>query len=166
MSASVAKRISPLRALAFAGALAAASLLTAGTAAAEGNPVEGVDWDTATSSHKCADQSDQFRFRFYYNSNQAGAWINIGHSVYDLKSVEIGGSGGGYQALYFCDKGNGAGQYVANNAASAYNWFLGYCATVHYNSGYRGAEEHVYPNNGINLTSTKNNNRSINFEAC
>ncbi|MFI1106203.1 hypothetical protein [Streptomyces melanogenes] len=157
-----------LRAAALAGCLAAATLSGTGIAAAEGNPTipYDTDHDSWESPHKCADQSEEFRFRFYFNSNYGGAWVNIGHNLSDLASLSIGGSGGGYVALSYCDKGKGAGQRVANNSASAYNWYRGYCATVHYNSGYRGATDRIYPNNGMNLSATYNNNKSINFDAC
>ncbi|MEU1308421.1 hypothetical protein ABZ419_05920 [Streptomyces cinnamoneus] len=166
MPISTAKRRGRLRAAAFAGIFTAATLSGAGIASAEGDPTRGGASDTYTSPEQCADQSEEFRFRFYYNSNYGGAWVNIGHSLPDLARLEPGGSYPSTYAMGFCDKGNGAGKNVANNAASAFNWYRGYCATVHYNSWYRGATDQIYPNTGENLSATKNNNRSISFRAC
>ncbi|MFI6685656.1 hypothetical protein [Streptomyces sp. NPDC050485] len=167
MTATVSKRRALVHAAALAGTLVAMSLPVAGTAAAEGNPTYELNSngaDTTESMEACADHSDQFRFRFYYHAGEAGAWINVGHPIYDLKSIYIGV--GGNQTLHYCDNGDGAGQVVANNAASAHNWYDGYCAQVFYSAGYKGAKEVVSSHSGINLTSTKNNNRSINFYGC
>ncbi|MEV0416387.1 hypothetical protein AB0I68_38025 [Streptomyces sp. NPDC050448] len=160
------RRTTRIRTMALAGVLAAATLSAIGTASAEGNPVGQDNAGTLQSMQKCADQSEEFRFRFYYNSNTQGAWVNIGHDVYDLARISMGGSSNEEYALQFCDKGNGAYVNVANHAASAYNWYRGYCATVHYNSGFRGATDRIYPNNSANLGATKNNNKSIDFDAC
>ncbi|MER8184708.1 hypothetical protein [Kitasatospora sp. NPDC094015] len=166
MSVSVAAYRGRVRTAAFAGFLAVAALSASGVAHAEGDPTRGGASETYTNPEQCADQSEEFRFRFYYNSNYGGAWVNIGHSLPDLARLEPGGSYPGTYPMGFCDKGNGAGQNVANNAASAYNWYRGYCATVHYNSWYRGATDQIFPNNGTNLSATYNNNKSISFAAC
>lgn len=168
MLVSNTKRRNRIRAVAFAGILTAATLSTIGNAGAEGNPTGRDEYDTSTylNPERCADQSEEFRFRFYFNSNYGGAWTNIGHPMHDLTVMHIGGSGGGDVPLTYCDKGKGAGKVVGNNSASAYNWYRGYCATVFYNSWYRGATDRIYPNNGMNLSATYNNNKSIDFDAC
>ncbi|MBO1331374.1 hypothetical protein [Streptomyces sp. VRA16 Mangrove soil] len=125
------------------------------------NEEEGIE-------HRCAEHSDYFRFRFYYRSNYGGAFINIGQPIWDLKSV----SNTSYSApLLFCGgPSDGRGQEVANNAASAYNWYIGYCATSYYYKGYQGASsgyaDTLSPRTGRNLGVTANNNRSVNFASC
>ncbi|MFB6559600.1 hypothetical protein ACFCYH_12050 [Streptomyces sp. NPDC056400] len=139
-------------------------LIGAQSATAEGNPMYQNDEYQYMSAHKCADQTEEYRFRFYYNSNNQGAWVNIGNHVPDLARLAIGQDQ--FPALTFCDKGKGAHQRVANNAGSAYNWYQQYCATVHYNSWYRGPSERVAPGYVHNLGPTKNNNKSVSFEGC
>ncbi|MGW1198847.1 hypothetical protein ACWD4B_23875 [Streptomyces sp. NPDC002536] len=151
------------------GAVAAAALSVAASPAfAEGDPTGESTYNnnlTVLSMEKCAEHSEDFRFRFYYHSDYKGAWVNVGHPIYDLKA--IGQGDGSYPALYFCGgTGDGAGQQVANNAASAYNWFNAYCGTVYYNHGYRGAQDDIFSRSGANLTNTKNNDRSVNFRPC
>ncbi|MFI6685657.1 hypothetical protein [Streptomyces sp. NPDC050485] len=166
---SVSRSRALVRAAALAGALAAVSLAPAGTASAEGNPTTVYDSngeDTLMSMDKCADHTDNFRFRFFYHSGEAGAWVNVGHPIYDLKSIAMGGSGGGNHPLSFCDQGDGAGQAVANNSASVHNWYDGYCGSVYYSAGYKGAKETIWHNSGADLSATKNNNRSVNFSTC
>lgn len=159
---------SRLRAITVTGILLTATLASAGSASAN-DPTFDVGSngaDTLQNMARCADHTEEFRFRFYYSAGYTGAWVNVGHNIYDLKAIAMGGSGGGYHPLRFCDKGNGAGQNVANNSASAYNWYSGYCGTVHYSAGYKGASEKIWWGSGQNLTSTKNNNRSISFSQC
>ncbi|WP_327067705.1 hypothetical protein [Kitasatospora sp. NBC_01302] len=154
-----------LRAAAVAGALAVTTLSFAGTAMAEGNPTIMVGSngdDTIMLPDACADHTDQFRFRFYYHAGYQGAWINVGHPIADMTSIPIGG-GNSYPALTFCSNGDGGGQRVANNSASAYNWFDHYGATVYYSKNFSGGFDRILPNSGMNLDATKNNNRSINF---
>ncbi|MGI5340749.1 hypothetical protein ACQEVS_26815 [Streptomyces sp. CA-181903] len=167
MLVSTAARRHRLRSMTLAGLLTAATLGGIGTAGAEGNPTGRSDYDYTTyqNPERCADQSEEFRFRFYFNSGYGGAWTNIGHPMHDLTVMHVGGDAGDVP-LRYCDKGKGAGQVVGNNSASAYNWYRGYCATVFYNSWYRGASDRIAPNNGMNLSATYNNNKSIDFEAC
>jgi len=61
--------------------------------------------------------------------------------------------------------GNGAGQAVKNNAASAENNSSTYDYTIYYNSNYQGASQTIgdlaWENDIVNLDSTlKNNNAS------
>ncbi|MGW1198848.1 hypothetical protein ACWD4B_23880 [Streptomyces sp. NPDC002536] len=156
-------------ATAIAGVVAAATLSVAAPAYAEGDPTDVVDTngdDTIMSPDRCDGHQDRFRFAFYYHSDYKGASVFVGHPIYDLKSISVG-AGNTYPPLRYCEgTGDGAGQQVANNAASAYNWFEGYCATVYYNQGYRGAQDDISSRSGANLTGTNNNNRSINFRHC
>ncbi|GGY42251.1 hypothetical protein [Streptomyces tanashiensis] len=170
------QRTRRIRMAALVGVLAAASLsLTATPASAEDNPMRDSNYDQwwdlepdGSTFSRCADHTDKFRFRFYYNSDYAGSWINIGHPLWDLLNVY---RGDGPHALTFCDgKGNGAGQVVGNNAASVYNWYDGFCGTVYYNSGYnrKGPYRTYSPRSGGNLADAglKNENRSIEFATC
>ncbi|MFJ5546498.1 hypothetical protein [Streptomyces sp. NPDC093225] len=175
---TVRTRRSRLRAVVATGALAvtaAVALSTAPPALAEANPTLDGNYDTwdaydleENKPERCADTSDLFRFRFYFNSNYGGSFINIGHPIWDLLAVYMGS---GPQPLRFCG-GPSAGmdQVVGNNAASGYNWYEGYCATVYYYHGYAGAKEGLAdefsPRSGHNLGPTYNENRSINFRPC
>ncbi|MER5636656.1 hypothetical protein ABT095_06865 [Kitasatospora sp. NPDC002227] len=152
------------------GAVAAVALSFAGPATAEGDPT---GWagsngdDTVFGPDRCAGSTDWFRFRFYYHTGFGGAWVNIGHPVSDLTAVPVfNGARDVYYPVKFCDgTGDGAGQSAANNAASAYNWFEHYAATVYYSKNFTGGWDRVFPHSGYDLTATRNNNRSINFES-
>ncbi|MFI6685660.1 hypothetical protein [Streptomyces sp. NPDC050485] len=161
-------RRSRLGAAAAAAFTAVAALSFATPAHAEGDPTLAVDsngGDTMQAPEKCAEHTDQFRFRFYYHSGNQGAWVNVGHPVYDLKYIDMGAPP--LQPLKFCPgTGDGALQPIANNAASVFNWYQAYCGTVYYSAGYKGASETIFHGSGANLTSAKNNNRSINFTSC
>ncbi|MEU7019628.1 hypothetical protein ABZ990_03075 [Streptomyces sp. NPDC046203] len=161
-----------------AGVLTALSMtLSAAPAMAQNNPMIEGDYDqwwavetdgTTTFSARCADHTEQQRFRFYYSPNYQGAFINIGHPLYDLLAVY---AGDGAHPLTFCGGGGaGWGQNVGNNAASVYNWYNGYCGTVYYYAGYnrKGAYKSYWPNSGGNLQDAglRNNNRSIEFSNC
>ncbi|MFF2526986.1 hypothetical protein [Streptomyces liangshanensis] len=104
--------------------------------------------------------SSTFKFAIYYNSNYAGAYRNIGYSVYDFGDERVGGSPqGGLQPLNFCHGGAGNGQGIKNNAASVKNKHATYWAIVYYNSGFKGTSEAI--SRQANLTTTKNNNASF-----
>ncbi|MFJ5778967.1 hypothetical protein [Streptomyces sp. NPDC093094] len=163
-----------IRRLAAASLTAVAVLAGASPALAEGDPTTGGaydQWQATNSSgqtEQCAEHSDDFRFRFYYRQNYGGAWVNIGANIWDLKSEP---TGYGSRPLLFCGgSSDGKGQQVANNSASAYNWYDGYCATVYYYAGYSGASQGLFdtysPRSGHNLGATRNNNRSIEFARC
>ncbi|MFC9594788.1 hypothetical protein [Streptomyces sp. NPDC056944] len=169
------KRRNRLRTAVVAGLMAAASLGTVPSALAESNPIIDNDYDQWWSqntdlgvSDRCADWSYNHRFRFYYRPGYGGAFINIGHNLWDLKAVY---RGDGAHPLTFCGgPSDGWGQEVANNSASAYNWYEGYCATVYYYKGYAGASSGLFdtfsPRSGHDLGRTRNNNRSIEFANC
>ncbi|MET9350110.1 hypothetical protein [Streptomyces termitum] len=160
------------------GLTALSLAVSAVPAAAESNPmIEGdyKQWDAVEVVNgnsfpaRCADHTEQFRFRFYYSPNYQGAFINIGHPLYDLLAVY---AGDGAHPLKFCG-GEGAagwGQNVGNNAASVYNWYDGYCGTVYYYAGYnrKGAYKTYWPHSGGNLQDVglRNDNRSIDFANC
>ncbi|MEV5507274.1 hypothetical protein [Streptomyces orinoci] len=157
-------------AAALTGAVAAVALSFGGPAYAENDPTVAIDSnnsDSIESPAACDGHSDDFRFRFYYHSNYQGAWVNVGHPVYDLTSLDFG-VGHTAPPLRFCPgTGDGSGQQAANNSASVYNWYDGYCANVYYSAGYRGPVDHFGPSSGGNLSGTlNNNNRSINFTHC
>ncbi|MET9349971.1 hypothetical protein [Streptomyces termitum] len=176
MKSSPHKRRSRLRTAVVAGLVAVSALGTSGSALAEGNPLYDQPYEQRNAyneqfgiSEQCSPQSEEFRFRFYYRSNYGGAWINIGKSIWDLKSVSDGSTS---YPLTFCGgPSDGMRQIVANNAASAYNWFEGYCGVVYYYAGYgAGATDRQFdyfsPRSGRNLGPTANNNRSIQFIRC
>lgn len=165
LNASAPKLRGRTRAAVLAGLVTAAALVTMTPALAQNDPtVKSASNDVYTLEDpaKCAGQTEEMRFRFYYHQDGQGAWINIGHPVYDLKSIS---NGFGYNALYFCpNTGDGSGQMVANNAASAMNWYEGYGAKVCYSAGYQGNCDYISPRSGMGILKyTKNNNRSIDF---
>ncbi|MFE2325771.1 peptidase inhibitor family I36 protein [Streptomyces sp. NPDC059385] len=85
----------------------------------------------------------------YYNSNLGGSYFQFDWPISNL---------GGY---YFTSAGAGQGQYVKNNAASAYNKFTTKYANVYYNSNFAGPNDYVPPYQWINLVETYNNNASV-----
>ncbi|MFF8378484.1 hypothetical protein ACF07V_20425 [Streptomyces sp. NPDC015661] len=165
MKTSTTVRRTRLR-TAFVAAVMGASVLSGtGMAHAEGNPTAYIssDEDTIMSSQKCAGSSEEFRFRLYYSPNYSGAWVNIGHDIYDMLALKMP-----YTTpvpLRFCpNTGSGSGQAAGNNAASAYNWYDGYSANVYYSAGYKGAYDYVGSRSGVStLVNTRNDNRSIKF---
>ncbi|MFC9594002.1 hypothetical protein ACFTUC_30015 [Streptomyces sp. NPDC056944] len=176
MTTSPNKRRNRIRTAVVTGLMATSALGTAGSALAEGNPTYDQPYEQRNAyntqfgiSEQCSPQSEEFRFRFYYRPNYGGAWINIGKSIWDLKSVSDGSTS---NPLTFCGgPSDGRGQIVANNSASAYNWFEGYCGVVYYYKGYgAGATDTQFdyfsPRSGRNLGPTANNNRSIQFIRC
>ncbi|WP_030200053.1 hypothetical protein [Streptomyces sp. NRRL S-87] len=174
MTNSQPTRRNRLRTAVVAGLMAATALGTAGTALAEGNPTEDHaynQWQAVNAegqTEMCAEHSDAFRFRFYFRPDYGGAWVNIGQNIWDLKSEP---TGFGPRPLLFCGgSSDGKGQQVANNSASAYNWYDGYCGKVYYYAGYQGASQglvdDIWPRSGKTLGPTRNNNRSIAFRTC
>lgn len=91
---------------------------------------------------------------FFYNSNLAGSFVDFETSKSDLA---------GYK---FVSSGAGQGQYVKNNAASAWNYDVRADETiirasyVYYNSGYSGPSDYFKPGDGHNLENTYNDNAS------
>ncbi|WP_086822532.1 hypothetical protein [Streptomyces sp. NRRL B-24572] len=156
-----------LRTALVAAVMGASALTGAGTAHAEGDPTAWIssDEDTIMSSQKCAGSSEEFRFRLYYSPNYSGAWVNIGHNIYDMLALKMPYTPA--MPLRFCDNtGSGSGQVAGNNAASAYNWYDGYSASVYYSAGYKGAYDFVQRRSGVStLVNTRNDNRSIQFSS-
>ncbi|MER7952416.1 hypothetical protein ABTY59_33995 [Streptomyces sp. NPDC096079] len=153
-----------LRAAVVAAVMGASAFTGTGMAHAEGDPTAWVSTDEMTimSMEKCASQSEEYRFRLYYSPNYAGAWVNIGHPIYDMLALKMPYSPA--RPLYFCDgTGSGGGQAAGNNAASAYNWYEGYVGTLYYSAGYKGASEMIGPRSGHSVLSLRNDNRSIQF---
>lgn len=124
----------------------ATALLVASPAVADQPVPMPPDADTLnlgeSSEVLCGDPSSSpFNFHIYYNSAEAGAYRNIGYSVYDFDALRPG-DGHAYP-LTFCRLGvsapwPGSGQHIKNNAASADNTHYKYMAWVYFNSGYKG----------------------------
>lgn len=153
-----------LRSALVAALMGASALSGAGLAHAESDPTIDVNSNaesTLLSMEKCADHSEEFRFRFYYSPEYQGAWVNVGHNIYDLMYIKMMYSPA--YPLHFCENGSGGGQQVANNAASAYNWYEGYVGTIHTSAGYKGDWEMIGPRSGHAVLNTRNDNRSIEF---
>ncbi|MGW4024047.1 hypothetical protein [Streptomyces sp. NPDC005009] len=121
------------------------------------------------SSSACSGST--FKFTFRYNSNMAGAYRKLGYAHANLAATDmyqpVGSSDTDLEyPLRFCSgTGNGAGQVIKNNAASATNAHTSYGARVYYNSWWQGAYDGFQP--GIptpysrNLDNTYNNNASF-----
>ncbi|GAA3002615.1 peptidase inhibitor family I36 protein [Streptomyces fulvorobeus] len=89
-------------------------------------------------------------FCLYYNSGLGGSRLTLNNSVSDLA---------GYK---FTTDGAGEGQYVKNNAASAWNKTL--CpVTVYFRSNYGGPWDSFGYNQSGNLVNTYNENASVEF---
>ncbi|MFC8421500.1 hypothetical protein ACFUN7_11560 [Streptomyces sp. NPDC057236] len=108
-----------------------------------------------------------FKFTFRYNSGVSGAYRKLGYAHGNFAATDIfDGSDATDHPLRFCSgTGNGAGQGIKNNAASATNAHTSYGARVYYNSWFQGAYDGFQP--GIptpysrNLANTYNNNASF-----
>lgn len=92
-------------------------------------------------------------FCYYYNSNNAG-------SISDM-SYSLGNYGTDLATCnHFVGAGNGKGQCIKNNAASAWNQ-TGETVRVYFNSGFVGDYQDFAPGERANLnTKLKNNNAS------
>ncbi|MEU3659260.1 hypothetical protein AB0E77_05750 [Streptomyces sp. NPDC032940] len=103
--------------------------------------------------------------------NPSGSFAQFYGNIYDLAGTYVSYNGATavhYVYVFFKGQGDGAGQAVKNNAASANN-----CSTVdgyrvYYNSGYAGHSQsipHYYGcGSSTNLDATlKNNNASLHF---
>lgn len=165
MQTSTTSRRRRLRTALVAAVMGASALSGTGMAHAEGDPTAWISSDEMTimSMETCAGQSEEYRFRLYYSPNYSGAWVNIGHNIYDMMYLKMPYSDP--TPLRFCpNTGSGSGQSAANNAASAYNWYEGYIGTVYYSAGYKGAFDMVGTRSGMStLWNTRNDNRSIQF---
>ncbi|KAK1185259.1 hypothetical protein B7755_048580 [Streptomyces sp. NBS 14/10] len=124
--------------------------------------------DNIFSMEICKDPfASKFKLHLYYNSGQGGAYRNIGYSVYDFSAVKIGGSDPTVHVMKFCQLGvsnpwPGSGQRLKNNAASGENEHYKYMARVYFNSGYKGAQDVMGPQQHIDqFRHVKNENASF-----
>ncbi|GAB2900479.1 hypothetical protein [Streptomyces mayteni] len=143
------------------GAAATAFLLVATSAPA--NAVNVPESRNLLDPPSCESPSgSSFRFSFRYNSNLAGSWKNLGYAHANFAATDIGVGDPFDYPLEFCSgTGNGAGQGIKNNAASARNRHSSYSGRVYYNSWWQGAYNNFLPGTSGNLTSTYNNNASF-----
>ncbi|WP_405009897.1 peptidase inhibitor family I36 protein [Kitasatospora sp. NBC_01539] len=104
----------------------------------------------ATSAQAAVGDCPDGKFCLFYNSNQQGSHFTMSTSISDLA---------GYT---FTSSGNGQGQHVKNNAASAVS---NVCVTVrvYYNSNYSGPVDMFNYRNAANLVNTYNENASVKF---
>ncbi|MFJ8311018.1 MULTISPECIES: hypothetical protein [unclassified Streptomyces] len=147
--------------------LAAASALTlaAGTAQATPAKADGnveTRNDANVSAYQCS-TGNTFKFRLFYNSGQKNAWIRFGYSE---QNFGAGDGSSGYLIYHYCkDTGDGSGQKVKNNAASARNYKTSQCwAYTYYNSWYQGPADLIDTNTGRNLYNTYNENASFQWQ--
>ncbi|MEV4613530.1 peptidase inhibitor family I36 protein [Kitasatospora sp. NPDC049258] len=103
-----------------------------------------------TSAQAAVSDCPDSKFCLFYNSNEQGSHLAISTNVRDLA---------GYT---FTSPGNGQGQHVKNNAASAVS---NVCMTVrvYYNSNYSGPMDMFNYRNAANLVNTYNENASVRF---
>ncbi|MEV8098602.1 peptidase inhibitor family I36 protein [Kitasatospora sp. NPDC085879] len=104
----------------------------------------------ATSAQAAVGDCPDGNFCLFYNSNEQGSHLAMSTSIRDLA---------GYT---FTSPGNGRGQHVKNNAASAVS---NVCMTVrvYYNSNYSGPMDMFNYRNAANLVNTYNENASVRF---
>lgn len=104
----------------------------------------------ATSAQAAVRDCPDGKFCLFYNSNEQGSHIAMSSNIRDLA---------GYT---FTSPGNGQGQHVKNNAASAVS---NVCMTVrvYYNSNYSGPMDMFNYRNAANLVNTYNENASVRF---
>ncbi|MEV7176961.1 peptidase inhibitor family I36 protein [Kitasatospora sp. NPDC093679] len=104
----------------------------------------------ATSAQAAVRDCPDGKFCLFYNSNEQGSHMAMSSNVRDLA---------GYT---FTSPGNGQGQHVKNNAASAVS---NVCMTVrvYYNSNYSGPMDMFNYRNAANLVNTYNENASVRF---
>ncbi|MFF2132982.1 hypothetical protein ACFVW1_48175 [Streptomyces olivochromogenes] len=108
---------------------------------------------------KCGSSSTGWSFCLYYNSGELGSyyrWTNSGE-VSNLAGLTYPNNG----------NGNGAGQAVKNNSASASYYNASGCdacsndyVRVFFSSGFLGNYDTIYTNQNKNLVNTYNNNAS------
>lgn len=116
--------------------------------------------DANVSSNACS-YAQVFKFQLYFNSDLLGAWAKFGYSEENFGAYD---GSSGYLIFNFCSgTGNGAGQHVKNNAASAGNWtYDDTCvARVHFNSYWKGVYDNIHTATPRNLVNTYNENASF-----
>ncbi|WP_043175178.1 peptidase inhibitor family I36 protein [Streptomyces sp. NRRL B-24484] len=104
----------------------------------------------ATAAQADTRDCPEVEFCLFYNSNQQGSHMVVQDSTPDLA---------GYT---FTSPGNGRGQRVKNNAASAVSNVC-VTVTVFYNSNYSGPSDMFNYRNAKNLVNTYNENASVKF---
>jgi len=88
----------------------------------------------------------------YFNSNCQGSFADFYGAIPDFA---------GYK---FLSAGNGKGQGVKNNAASAKNRDTSHTARIHFNSNYSGSYDNIAPQTSCqNLQKTYNENASLSW---
>ncbi|BFV55035.1 peptidase inhibitor family I36 protein [Kitasatospora sp. CMC57] len=104
----------------------------------------------ATGAQAAVSDCGEGQFCLFYNSNEQGSHMVVRSSIPDLA---------GYT---FTSPGNGQGQHVKNNAASAVS---NVCMTVWVNfySNYGGPRDMFNYRNAANLVNTYNENASVKF---
>jgi hypothetical protein len=147
-----------IKALGIAIAATAALVSSTGTASAYNSG----DDQNYSSPEACSGST--FKFVFRYNSGNTGAYRKLGYSQGNLGVSDIYTTGGGEPLRFCAGTGNGAGQSIKNNAASATNGHPSYIGVVYYNSWWKGAYD-SFGGNALpmarDLTNTYNNNASF-----
>jgi Peptidase inhibitor family I36 len=139
--------------LAILAPLAALSLtgLAAGSASADAHDAHRVApaSEVGVASYDGVCEADEVCL--YFNSDFKGSSVDFYDWVEDFA---------GYK---FLSAGNGKGQSVKNNAASACNFDDVNTARIHFNSGWGGAVDDIPPLTCRNLTNTYNENASLSW---
>ncbi|MFJ9522323.1 peptidase inhibitor family I36 protein [Kitasatospora sp. NPDC101801] len=105
----------------------------------------------ATTAQADASDCEENTFCFFYNSNEQGS-----HTALRVRDVpDLAG-------YTFASPGNGQGQRLKNNAASAVSNVC-MTVTVFYNSNYGGPRDAFNYRNSGNLVNTYNENASVIF---
>jgi hypothetical protein len=145
-------RTKTLAAVPLAAAVALSFTALAGPASAESGPAGVASGDvTAQAALDGVCQSGEFCI--YYNSGHQGSFTDFVLGVKDFSTVK------------FIAAGNGQGQLVKNNAASACNKDDNLDARVFFNSNWTGAYDTIPPNTCKNLVNTYNENASFEWIA-
>ena len=135
--------LAPLAALSLAG-------LAAGTASADTHDTHGAapksDVTVMTESNGVCETDE---LCLYFNSNHQGSLADFYYEVED------------FAGFTFLSSGNGKGQPVKNNAASACNKDNLLTARIYFNSGWAGPYDDVQPGTCRNLSNTYNENASL-----
>lgn len=154
---------------AMVASMSAVALLSSTVTAQAYNWQEDANWgDPAACS------GTEFKFTFYFNSNQAGARRNLGYNHANLAATDMYHVPGTADPdldypLKFCPgTGNGAGQGLKNNAASVTNRHTSYAGYVYYSSWWQGAFDATAPATPLprsrNLANTYNENASFKWQ--
>ncbi|MDH6711074.1 hypothetical protein P3T27_007826 [Kitasatospora sp. MAA19] len=126
--------------------------------------------DNHQSPDACNAQTEsRFNFTLWYNSSYSGSHRNFGSGVNNFADEPYGGDDPhtNPEPLSFCpDQGNGSGQGVKNNAASAQNRDTRYNAVIFFRSWCQGARDTLTPmSSWFQLKETYNNNASFDWRS-